>query len=115
MKLREINTNQKVFVGAAIIVLLVVFSGVYSLRQLNNISQLTIQLYDHPLTVSNALLNIQSDINAMHRSMKDVAVAETDEMRSNISGKWTRAGSVEKLFGRICTIFRRFNGCSKCI
>ncbi len=39
------------------------------------------KLYRHPYTVSTAVLRIQSNINGMHRSMKDVALAENTEER----------------------------------
>ena len=35
--------------------------------------------YEHPFVVSNAVLEIESDIVKIHRSMKDVTLAENDE------------------------------------
>lgn len=43
------------------------------------ISSKTRHLYDHPFTVSTAILRVDGNIIRMHRSMKDVALARTQE------------------------------------
>ena len=50
--------------------------AIYESRKLAN---LTTEIHEHPLAVSNAVRKIQSNINAMHRSMKDVVIAQTPE------------------------------------
>jgi signal transduction histidine kinase len=44
--------------------------------QINGISNDTKLLHKHPFTVSNAVRDISININAIHRSMKDVAIAQ---------------------------------------
>jgi signal transduction histidine kinase len=43
---------------------------------MNQLSGQTANIYNHPLTVSNAVLRINTNIIKIHRSMKDVALAQ---------------------------------------
>lgn len=54
----------------------VLLSSVYLVKVSGEHTKL---LYDHPLTVSNAVRDINIHINAIHRNMKDVALAESQE------------------------------------
>ena len=62
-----------------LIVCLLISLGGFSLFYLDKIAQKTELLYKHPYTVSNAVRNIDTNIVAMHRYMKDVALAENAE------------------------------------
>lgn len=59
------------------IYLLVVAFGAFSLQQTLKLTGLNDQLYNHPLVVSNAAREITASIYAMHRSMKDIALADS--------------------------------------
>ncbi|MBC8268014.1 MAG: MCP four helix bundle domain-containing protein [Rhodospirillaceae bacterium] len=63
---------------AAIIALLVAF-GIFSLQKVDNLAGLTDKLYQHPLTVSNAVLEANANIIAMHRDVRDIVLARSDE------------------------------------
>jgi PAS domain S-box-containing protein len=52
---------------------------ILSIRTVDSISTITVDLYEHPFTVSNAVLDVDLHIIQMHRDMKDVALAENDE------------------------------------
>ena len=63
-------------VAFAIMIVLSVVLGVVSINSVGTLSGLTNKLYKHPLTVSNAVLAANGHIIAMHRDMKDVALAK---------------------------------------
>ncbi len=48
----------------------------FSINRMNLLSEQTERMYNHPLSVSNAVLRINADIIKIHRSMKDIALAE---------------------------------------
>lgn len=64
--------------GMVIGVLIGIFAFVSS-RETKKIADLTGKMYRHPLAVSNAVLRANTAIIAMHRSMKDVALAENTQ------------------------------------
>jgi len=59
-----------------VIMLLIVGLDIYLTKELASVAQ---NIYEHPLKVSNAVRDIKIHINAMHRSMKDLVIAETPE------------------------------------
>jgi len=63
----------------ALIILLLVGQGFFSLTYFNTIASQTENLYNHSYTVSTAARNISINIISMHRYMKNVALAETEE------------------------------------
>lgn len=65
--------------GFGLIIILMVIFGITSLQKSETLADLTEKLYRHPLTVSNAVLEANADIIAMHRHMKDVVLARNDE------------------------------------
>jgi CheY-like chemotaxis protein/signal transduction histidine kinase len=78
MKLRKINIGTRLILGFGLIVAFAVVVGVFAL---NNISKATIateNIYNHPLKVSNAVRDIKTNVIAIHRSLKDVALAENE-------------------------------------
>lgn len=65
-------------ITSVIMVLLFVIFGLASLKQMNELGELTSTLYDHPLTVSNAALKARAGVLSMHRSMKDVTMSRSE-------------------------------------
>jgi len=62
------------------LILLLVFITIATLAILNRLellSELFVKMYNHPFTVSNAVLRVDRGIIKIHRSMKDVALAES--------------------------------------
>lgn len=61
-----------------LIIMLLLGQGIFSLIYLSSIASQAENLYRHPYAVSNAARNININMVSMHRSMKDVALAETE-------------------------------------
>jgi methyl-accepting chemotaxis protein len=72
MKLRS-----KLLLSFVLILSIMAIMGVYAVMRLNYLASLTDSLYNHPYAVSVAVAEIERDIIAIHRSMKDVALAKT--------------------------------------
>ena len=83
MTLQEINAKllgrfkigQRLGGGFALVIVLTLIMGGIALNAMGTLSELTVKLYRHPLTVSNAVLQVNADIIAIHRHMKDVVLA----------------------------------------
>ncbi|MCK6262017.1 EAL domain-containing protein [Vibrio sp. ZSDE26] len=63
-----------------LIIFLLLFQGILSVFYLHKIADNTDKLYKHPYTVSNAARTINMNLISMHRYMKDVALAESEEL-----------------------------------
>lgn len=61
------------------ILIIVIFLsfGIITIKGLLTLNNLTRTIYEHPLVVSNASLNAALNITKMHRSMKDVVLANS--------------------------------------
>ncbi|MHC4887531.1 MAG: HAMP domain-containing protein, partial [Planctomycetota bacterium] len=68
--------GRRLLLGFCGILLLTAFLSFLSIFQMDQLSHFTRKLHDHPLAVSNAVRDIRINIIAMHRYMKDVALAE---------------------------------------
>ena len=68
---------------AAFVLIIVLFLsfGLFTIRGVWNIGELTRTIYEHPLVVSNAALTSALEIAKMHRSMKDVVLSTSNEQR----------------------------------
>ncbi len=53
-----------------------------SIRAVNELTEMISLSYEHPFVVSNAVRDIQTNILAMHRSMKDLVLAEGEQERA---------------------------------
>ncbi len=73
--MRNLRIKWRLTLGFAGLIALTVFLGFSAYRSMNELAELTARLYRHPLAVSNAVLAANADIIAMHRYMKDVALA----------------------------------------
>ena len=72
---RGIGVSQRILGGFALILVMMSLIGLLAWSAVNKMADLTSSMYQHPLTVSNAVLRANAGIIAMHRSMKDVALA----------------------------------------
>ncbi|MBF0195238.1 MAG: EAL domain-containing protein [Magnetococcales bacterium] len=72
------NTLVTLVQGFALILLLMAIFSISAIIQSDSLAELTVKMYRHPLTVSNAVLEVDADIIAMHRHMKDVALARNN-------------------------------------
>lgn len=78
MRIRKINISTRLTLGFSIIIAFSILIGVVSLINISKATQATHNIYVHPLKVGNAVRDINANIIAMHRSMKDIALAETE-------------------------------------
>jgi methyl-accepting chemotaxis protein len=62
-----------------VLLLLLIIVSIFSMTRMYYLADFTTQLYEHPLTVSNAVRDAEINIIKMHRSMKDVAMAENED------------------------------------
>ncbi len=62
-----------------LLILLIICLGYFSISQNNVLGDITVKLYRHPLAVTRASLMANNYIIKMHRSMKDVALAENND------------------------------------
>ena len=73
----------KPYLSFLIIILLFLSIGIFTIKGLYNLGNLTRTIYEHPLVVSNASLHAAHHITKMHRSMKDVVLANfSDEIET---------------------------------
>ena len=98
----------KTSLGFVLMITLIVVIGVFSVYMVKSISAETERLYNHPFTVSNAAREIKINMISMHRSMKDVALAQNNVQLD------TASAAVEayekKVFNNFVVIFDRFLG-----
>ncbi|NOZ75106.1 MAG: response regulator [FCB group bacterium] len=108
MKLGNIRIGYRLGLGFAAILVLTGILGFIAQRDVTAIWRLTEEMYRHPFTVAKAVRDIRTDIIAMHRSMKDVALAENgDEIRTAKTKVDERERQVFKSFD---IVFDRFLG-----
>jgi methyl-accepting chemotaxis protein len=63
----------------SILILILIIMTAIAVKQMNSISNFTQLLYKHPFAVSIAIVKIEKSVTSMHRSMKDVALANSPE------------------------------------
>src|SRR4051812_28643389 len=76
MKLTNTTLLTRLLTGFGTILALSCLLGLISLNKIETVSGLTDDLYEHSLTVATSVLEANAGIIAMHRSMKDVALAQ---------------------------------------
>ena len=77
--MQHLSIRTRLFAGFGFFIVLLLASGLFSVVNMNLLAGYTKNLYDHPMTVSNAILRVDGNIVRMHRSMKDVALAHSPE------------------------------------
>jgi PAS domain S-box-containing protein len=103
---RKIGT--RLGVGFAIVVGLTILLGVIALMRMNSLANLTQDLYNHPLVVSNAVRDIRGNILAMHHSMKEAVLAQTDKQRQEAVSQVDQ--EEQKAIQSFDTLYSRFLG-----
>lgn len=69
------STTGLLITGFVVMISLVILFASISLYENSKIAELNDKIYHHPFSVSNAVLEANADIIAMHRYMKDVVLA----------------------------------------
>lgn len=88
MKIRYLNIGTRLTIGFGLIIALSVLVGLVALNDISKATLTTQNMYNHPLKVSNAVRDIKINIITIHRSMKDLALAE-DEMEMHKAERLT--------------------------
>ena len=78
MNINNIPIGQRLVSGFGILILITFITGIVAVLQIRSLADITTKIYRHPLAVSCAVRDVRADIIAMHRSMKDVALAENN-------------------------------------
>ncbi len=78
MKIENLPITMRLVIGFGLVLGVFTALAVLALVEMRSLSALTDKLYRHPLAVSNAALKADGNIIAIHRSMKDVALAKSE-------------------------------------
>ncbi len=81
--LNNLKIRNRLLLGFGIVLFFLIGISFFSGNRMQMLSELTDKLHKHPLTVSNAVLTANGEIIKMHRSMKDVALAKSNEQIDN--------------------------------
>ncbi len=103
------SASVRLLVGGFVVMLILLgVLGFGAIRVVDDLSDLTTKIYRHPLAVSNAVLEADAAIIAMHRDMKDIAMSR-DPAAIDVG-----AAAIEELGkrveGRFNLIMERFLG-----
>ncbi|MCB2195199.1 MAG: response regulator [Bacteroidetes bacterium] len=79
MAFNKLRFRSKLLFSYIILIVFSVTLSVIFLIQINKLEKNVEDIYDHPLAVSNAVRDINTCINGMHRSMKDVVLAQNSQ------------------------------------
>jgi len=74
--LKNFKIRNRLLLGFGVVLLLLLAVSVFAVFQMHFIAGFTQDLYDHPFTVSNAVRAAETNMIKMHRSMKDVTLAQ---------------------------------------
>ncbi len=75
--MKNLNISTKLIVGFGLTITLMVIGGWWSIRSADQLATTTNKLYRHPMAVSTSIRDIDTSLVAIHRSMKDVAMAQS--------------------------------------
>jgi signal transduction histidine kinase/DNA-binding response OmpR family regulator/HAMP domain-containing protein len=78
MKINDLKTGTQLKFGFGIILFLIILLAIVSWRQTDKIALQASELYEHPFTVRYALGALQTEIQSMHKGMKDLFLAENE-------------------------------------
>ena len=95
--LNKLQIRTRLLAGYAIIVMLMIITGVYALNRLNLEAGLTTSLYEHPFTVRKSVRDAYFDFMKMHYALKD-ALASPDTL--SINANVQKMNEYEKDFNR---------------
>jgi methyl-accepting chemotaxis protein len=105
---QNIKITTKLYASFALMIAFMIIVGLFAMFQMHTLSELTTELYNHPLTVSNAVRDVNINIIKMHHSMKEVVLASDD---ASLEAAVQTINSYEKqVYDNIDVISARFLG-----
>src|SRR6266702_4314172 len=72
----KLQIRTRLWVSYAVIITLMVITGVYALNRLNYVASRTTELYEHPFTVRKAVRDATLNFLKMHSRLKDAVAAK---------------------------------------
>jgi signal transduction histidine kinase/CheY-like chemotaxis protein/HAMP domain-containing protein len=93
MNLKNIKISTQLKSGFTVLLLFVIFLGVYFYYENTNAIKQVKLLYEHPITVRKAIGDFQADILSLHRDLKDLSFTKKDnELMVELNWiKWWRS------------------------
>lgn len=76
--LNKITIKSRMILAFALMLLIFVLFGLFSIIEMKQLGKLTSTMYEHPFKVLNASLKAKAGVIRMHRSMKDVSMSTTE-------------------------------------
>lgn len=77
--IRLLTISRRLALGFGLLIVVFLAYGVYSVASTTKIGQRTHDLHAHPMSVQRAVLEAELGIVKIHRAMKDVSLARSDE------------------------------------
>jgi PAS domain S-box-containing protein len=74
--MKNLKIGSRLFIGFSVIIVILISLTLYGIRSMETLSRQTIMIYNHPLTVSNTVLRINTNIIKIDRAMKDIVLAQ---------------------------------------
>lgn len=106
--LKKIKITWKVVLAFIIILLLSLSLNLYFMKGLKTLETSTVDLYKHPFTVSNHVLEAHLNMLKIHREMKDISVAQN---QAEIEESINRVDEYEKIvYEALDIVYSRFLG-----
>ncbi len=106
--LKNVKIGLRLGIVYGFLFLIFILLSLFFLNRMKFLSEITDKLYKHPFTVSNTIFRIDGNITKIHRSMKDIALANSlkeIEQISHIVDKYE-----EKVYSDFKIIAERFLG-----
>ncbi len=77
MRFKDIRIAYRLSLGFMSLVVITIMIGLMALQKMKLLSQQTEKMYKQPLSISNEIRDIQSNINAIQQSVKDIFTANS--------------------------------------
>ncbi|MBF0205227.1 MAG: MCP four helix bundle domain-containing protein, partial [Desulfamplus sp.] len=77
--MNKLTIGVKLGLSFAVIILLMLVSGITDNMTMNQIAENTVKLYRHPYTVGTAILRIDGNILRIHHAMTDVMLSKNSD------------------------------------
>lgn len=98
----RLKIGQRLIAGFLILVIMVMTLGAAAINGMSTLSDVTNKLYRHPFAVSNAVLQVETHVLAIHQALEDVAAATTrQDIEAAVSVVNERERAIREQFGVI--------------
>ncbi|NJO92249.1 MAG: hypothetical protein HC831_27220 [Chloroflexia bacterium] len=107
-RLSKFRFKTRLLFGFSIVIILNGITVLVSIQKMNNMRTDLTNIYKHPLAVSNAVREINGNINAIHGTMKDILLSENPDdvaEEANLINKYDKV--IKQAFN---VVFDRFLG-----